>query len=94
MTLSERPCDWGFGLAANFASLHVEKLGQDGWFMDVPLNADQPPGVLSVDLEWKSNDTLQATTRSTEYSGSLEHRVSGFRLVQTYVKPDQNGGGT
>ena len=60
--LGEKPCSWGFGLAANFASLHFEKLGNDGWSMDIPLNTDQSPGTISVDVEWKGNvaggDTL------------------------------------
>ena len=87
VTLSEKPCSWGFGLAAYFASLHIEKLGKDGWVMDVPLDADQPSSEHTAEAKWKGNDTLQVTIRSEEYSGSLERRVLGFHLVQTYTKP-------
>lgn len=86
--LTKRVCDYGFGLNASFASLRIEKLGKDGWFVDEPLKLDQPPEDSHVIVVWKGNDLLEAQVTSKEYSGSLERRINGFSFVQEYVHPE------
>jgi hypothetical protein len=91
--LSEKPCLWGLGGAAYFASLHIEKLGNNGWFMDMPLVTDSEHED-HVDIEWKDDDTLQVTINSYQYFGSFEHRIPGFNLIQIYTTPNEHDGGT
>lgn len=87
--LTFKQCAWGFGLAASFASLRLEKLGSNGWFLDTDLDTDQPT-TLPPAMNWDAPHLLHVTIISNEFSGSLDRDLRDMHLLRTYVSPGRN----
>lgn len=87
-TLTTKGCDYGFGLAAQFADVRVVKGEPNPWILNEPLwvdgdSAENP----KVTITWKRNNLLEADIQSTEFSGSLEQQIEGFTFLRQYVPP-------
>lgn len=83
-TLTTKSCDYGFGFAAGFANVRIDKKDPNGWFMNESLDVDLLP---KVAIAWRGPDFLEADVVSREFSGSLEQHVDGFSFLQRYVSP-------
>ena len=85
-TLTTKGCDYGFGLAAQFAQVRIVGEGPNSWFVVEPLwvdgNSARNP---RVTITWKANNFLEADIQSTVFSGSLEQQLEGFTFLRKYV---------
>lgn len=89
--MTTKGCDYGFGFAASFATVRIEKRDPNGGYMVEPLSVDPTGTNPKVTITWKSNSFLEAGVESTEFSGSLQQDTDGFTFVQRYAPP---AGGT
>ncbi|MGA8092704.1 MAG: hypothetical protein WB823_00390 [Steroidobacteraceae bacterium] len=85
--LTTKGCDYGFGFAASFATVRIERRDPNGWYMVEPLSVDPSGANPKVTITWKSNSFLEADIESTEFSGSLQQDTDGFTFVQRYAPP-------
>jgi hypothetical protein len=83
--LTDKACHGGFGYAAHFASLRVEKLGSDGWFLNMELDTDQPSSDPPT-MEWDGADVLHIKIVSLQYTGSVDRDLNDMHVVRTYVR--------
>jgi hypothetical protein len=84
--LTFKQCEWGFGFSASFASVRLEKLGSNGWFLSEDLHTDQPLGE-APRLNWDSAHLLHIRIISEQYSGSVDRNLRDIHLLITYVSP-------
>ena len=84
-TLTHKTCGWGFGLAANFASVKLEKLGPNGWYQNIELETDQPAAG-SPTMEWTDPGHLEVVIKSDHITGSTQLTEDGLRFTRRYVK--------
>jgi len=84
-TLTHKTCGWGFGLAANFSSVKLEKLGSNGWYLNIDLETDQPVAE-SPTMEWTDPGHLEVVIKSDHITGSTQLTEDGLRFTRRYVK--------
>src|SRR5262245_708603 len=84
-TLTQKTCGWGFGLAANFSSVKLEKLGPNGWYQNVELETDQPVAE-SPTMEWTDPGHLEVVIKSTHRTGADDLKEDALRFTRRYVK--------
>jgi hypothetical protein len=83
-TLTYKTCGWGFGLAANFSSVKLEKLGANGWSQNIDLETDEPPAE-SPTMEWTDSSHLEMVIKSDHISGSIQIAEHGLHFTRRYV---------
>ena len=83
-------CAWGFGQAAEAVDLKVTKLGNDGWFVHVPIEYDstaEDQGVAKPTVHWAGPDALVVTVNSKARTGTIISRQLGLTITRTYQAP-------
>jgi len=83
-TLTTKVCAWGFGQAANFASVKLEKIGPNGWFKTVDLETDQPSSERPT-IVWSSPNDLEVVIKSEHITGSIQTTEEGLHFVRKYA---------
>jgi hypothetical protein len=83
-TLTIKNCGWGFGLAANFSSVKLEKLGPNGWAQTIEIETDQP-ATESPTMEWIDSSHLEVVIKSDQISGSIQLTEDGLHFTRRYV---------
>lgn len=83
-TLTNKTCNWGLGLAANFSSVKLEKLGANGWFQNIDLETDQPFSERPT-MAWTASNDLEILVKSDRILGSVQLTQDGLRFTRKYV---------
>jgi hypothetical protein len=83
-TLTTKTCDYGFGFAAGFATVRVDKKDPNGWFINESLDVDLSP---NVTITWEGSNVLEADVVSSEFSGSLEQHTECVTFLQKCSPP-------
>src|SRR5262245_566507 len=83
-TLTHKVCGWGFGLAANFSTVKLEKIGAEGWFQEIELETDEPVSERPT-LAWTDASSLEVVIKSDHISGSIELMEDGLHFTRRYV---------
>jgi hypothetical protein len=83
-------CAWGFGQAAESVDLKVTKLGNNGWFVHVPIEFDstaEDQEVARPTARWVGPDALVVTVKSKVRAGTIVSKQLGLTITRTYQAP-------